>query len=131
MSGLSVWVEVSPGALVDRITILEIKSERLRDRRKLDNVRRELAALVASRERALPAPPELDALTAELREVNADLWAVEDDLRACEARGEFGPGFVALARSVYRLNDRRAALKRRIDALLGARFRDEKQHPDY
>lgn len=129
--GLAVLVPVSPGELIDRITILEIKAERVTDPDRRANVADALAAHVSARDRALPAPPALDALTDALKAVNADLWAVEDDLRACEARGDFGAGFVALARSVYRLNDRRAALKREIDLLLGARFLEEKQHPSY
>lgn len=129
--GLAVMIPVSPGELIDRITILEIKAERLTDPAKRANVADTLAAMVEARDAALPATAELDALTGALKGVNGDLWSVEDDLRACEARGAFDAGFVALARSVYVLNDRRAALKREIDEKLGARFLEEKQHPDY
>ncbi|MDF2234554.1 DUF6165 family protein [Albimonas sp. CAU 1670] len=128
---IGVQVEISPGELIDKITILEIKCERIADPSRRFNVTTELALLVAARDAALPAPAELDELTDALREVNADLWSIEDDLRACEAQGEFGPGFVALARSVYRLNDRRAALKREINLLLGSRLMEEKSHPLY
>ncbi|SFI98580.1 DUF6165 family protein [Albimonas pacifica] len=126
-----VMVEISPGELIDKITILEIKSQRLSDPSRRFNVTTELELLVAARDAALPAPAELDDLTDALREVNGDLWSIEDDLRACESRGDFGPGFVALARSVYRLNDRRAALKREINLLLRSRLMEEKSHPLY
>ena len=126
-----VMVEVSPGELIDKITILEIKARRLADPSRRFNVTTELELLVAARDRALPAPAELDDLSDALREVNEDLWSVEDDLRACEARGDFGPACVALARSVYRLNDRRAALKREINLLLDSRLMEEKSHPLY
>ncbi|WP_339950984.1 DUF6165 family protein [uncultured Albimonas sp.] len=127
----AVLVEVSPGELIDKITILEIKAQRLSDPSRRFNVTTELELLVAARDASLPAPAELDELTDALRAVNEDLWSVEDDLRACESRHDFGPGFVALARSVYRLNDRRAALKREINLLLHSRLMEEKSHPLY
>ena len=130
MSG-TVTIEVAAGELVDKITILEIKSERIADPAKLANVRTELAVLAAARAAALPPSPGLDRLTAELRAVNEALWQIEDDIRDCEAAGDFGPRFVALARSVYRTNDRRAALKREINALTGSRLIEEKSYRDY
>lgn len=129
--GVGVMIEISPGELIDRITILELKAERLASAAARANVAAELAGLVAARDAALPACESADALSEVLAAVNADLWTVEDDLRACEARGDFGAGFVALARSVYRLNDRRAALKRDLNDLFGARLREEKSHPRY
>lgn len=124
-----VTIEVSPGELVDKITILELKAERLSDPSARFNVTTELALLCAARDAALPASAEMDALTDALREVNADLWSVEDDLRACEARGAFDAAFIALARSVYRLNDHRAALKRQLNLLLNSRLMEEKSYP--
>ena len=127
----AVHVEVAPGELIDKITILAIKSERLADADKLRNVRAERATLEAARDASLPASPALAALTAELKKVNEALWEVEDDIRICERGGDFGPRFVALARSVYRHNDRRAALKRRINDLLGSRLVEEKGYAPY
>ena len=121
-------VETAPGELVDKLTILEIKLQRISDPAKLANVRREFAVLAAVRDRGLRTSPELDALTAELRAVNESLWEVEDDLRQCEASRDFGPRFVELARAVYHTNDRRAALKRRINDLLGSRLIEEKDY---
>ena len=126
---LAVKVEISPGELIDKITILEIKARRLSDPGQKFNVSTELEALTTARDKALPATEALDDLTDRLREVNEDLWAVEEDLRGCEASGDFGPGFVALARTVYQLNDGRAALKRRINLLLGSRLMEEKSRP--
>jgi tetratricopeptide (TPR) repeat protein len=119
-------VPVSPGELLDKITILEIKAERFTDPAKLRNVRTELAQLVAARDRALTPSAELDRLTAELKAVNETLWQIEDDIRLCENRKDFGVSFVALARSVYRNNDHRAEVKRRINDLLGSAIIEEK-----
>lgn len=120
-------VPVSWGELIDKITILEIKAERIADPSKRANVARELEALSAVSDRG--AKPEgLAPLVRALREVNEALWTIEDDIRECEAKGEFGPRFVALARSVYRNNDRRADLKRRINALLGSGLVEEKSY---
>jgi hypothetical protein len=122
---------VSLGELIDKITILEIKAERIQDAAKLRNIRAELTALTAARERAVPVSPELDRLAAELKAVNEQLWRIEDEIRACEAARDFGPRFVELARSVYRTNDRRSALKRRVNELLGSRLVEEKAYADY
>jgi len=121
-------VPVSWGELIDKITILEIKAERIADPAKRANVARELAALNAVRDQGRARAEGLAALTRELRQVNEALWTIEDDIRECEAKGDFGPRFVALARSVYKYNDRRAALKRRINELLGSELIEEKSY---
>jgi len=118
-------VPVSVGELFDKVTILEIKSQRLDDPDKLRNVRAELDALRAAA-RLVAASPEIDAIVGELRDVNARLWGTEDELRGCEGRQDFGAEFVALARSVYRDNDRRADLKRRLNDLSRSRVVEEK-----
>jgi Family of unknown function (DUF6165) len=125
-------VPIGPGELIDKITILEIKvAQLLASPEKLANVRVELAALAAARDAALPPSPELAQLVAALKSVNATLWRVEDEIRDCERGGDFGPRFVALARSVYRTNDERAALKRRINDLLDADIVEEKSYAAY
>ena len=123
-------VPVSPGELLDKISILEIKAERIDDRKKLENVRHELNVLCEVRH-ALAPSAALSALTAELKSVNESLWDVEDALRDCERRLKFGPRFVELARSVYRHNDRRSVLKRQINELLGSRLVEEKAYAPY
>lgn len=124
-------VEVSAGELVDKITILEIKAERIADPNKLANVQRELRSLTATRRDALPHSEELDELAATLRRINEQLWEIEDDIRACERKSDFGERFVELARAVYLTNDRRAAAKRRINELLGSELVEEKDYAAY
>ncbi|HEY2158611.1 MAG TPA: DUF6165 family protein, partial [Isosphaeraceae bacterium] len=121
-------VEVAAAELIDKISILEIKSERIADPAKLAHIRAELAALESARAGSIPPTPGLDDLVSELRVVNEAIWDVEDALRACERAGDFGPRFVELARSVYRNNDRRAALKRAINDRLGSRLVEEKSY---
>jgi tetratricopeptide (TPR) repeat protein len=126
-----IHVEIGPGELIDKITILEIKIERIADAGKLRNVRAELAALTAARDRSVPPSERLAGLTADLKAVNEQLWCVEDELRGCERDHVFDARFVELARSVYRHNDRRADLKRQVNDLLGARLIEEKSYAAY
>jgi hypothetical protein len=127
----AVLVEVAPGELIDKITILQIKSERIDDPEKVKNVRVELEVLEKARDEAIAASPELERLTVELKTVNEALWEIEDDIRDCERTKDFGPRFVELARSVYRSNDRRAAAKRKINELLGSQLIEEKSYAEY
>jgi len=83
------------------------------------------------RDRAIGTSPALDRLASDLKAVNGELWQIEDELRDCERRGDFGPSFLALARAVYRTNDRRAALKREINTLLGSALIEEKSYTRY
>ena len=130
-SGRPLLIEVPAGELIDKITILEIKGARIADPEKLRHVRAELTALAAVRDGALPPSAKLAELTAQLKAVNEALWQVEDDLRDCERRQDIGPRFVELARSVYRHNDRRAALKRQLNQLLGAPYSEQKSYASY
>ena len=127
----AVSVEISPGELIDKITILEIKIERIKDAAKLGNVRTEWETLTAARDGALAKSAELDRLMAELKEINVRLWEIEDRIRDCERAKDFGETFVELARGVYRNNDRRAHIKRAINALLGSRLIEEKSYAAY
>ena len=124
----AVAIDVAPGELIDKLTILEIKAERIHDPEKLAHVRHEQGLLAAALDRALVPSAELTGLRTELRAVNEELWQVEDAIRDCDRGGDFGPRFVALAQSVYRTNDRRAALKRRINVLLGSEVVEEKSY---
>jgi len=121
-------VPIAPGELLDKITILEIKQTRLADPGQRANVSVELSLLRQARTEALVEPMELPPLVAELKMVNERLWDVEDALRQHEQDGDFGSGFIALARSVYHLNDQRAFLKRRINELCGSLLREEKSY---
>ena len=131
MQAKPILVEIAPGELIDKITILEIKSERIVDADKLKNVRVELQVLEAARDAAMAATAELADLTAQLKQVNEALWEIEDAIRDCERGQDFGPKFIELARSVYHSNDRRAALKRQINELLGSKLIEEKSYAAY
>ena len=131
MSMGTVKVDVAPGELIDKITILLIKSERMDDPDKIANVQLELDILQSIHENSIPGSPTLDDLTAKLKRVNEALWEIEDDIRACEAERDFGDTFVQLARSVYRTNDERAQLKRDINVLLGSQILEEKSYKPY
>ncbi len=127
----AIGIEVGPGELIDRLTILEIKRERIRDARKLANVEREFISLTEAFEAALRPSAALRALRSELRVVNARLWEIEDEIRDCERRQDFGPSFVSLARAIYRNNDLRAGIKREINELLGSALIEEKSYAPY
>jgi tetratricopeptide (TPR) repeat protein len=124
----SVRIDVAPGELIDKLTILEIKAERMADAQKLVHVRHEQERLTAAVDGAIIASAELVALRTELRAVNETIWEIEEAIRDCDRRGDFGPSFVALAQAVYRTNDQRAALKRRINELLNSELVEEKQY---
>jgi hypothetical protein len=118
---------VSVGELIDKITILEIKSEKISDPAARANVQRELEALQALRERE-SLPPALLEIVPALAAANRQLWEIEDALRRLEREGRFDADFVALARQVYGVNDRRAALKRQINILAGSAIVEEKHY---
>jgi hypothetical protein len=124
-------VPISVGELVDKVTILEIKSEKIEDAGKRANIRRELEALTAVLRPLLAATPAIAPLKAELRTINETLWRIEDDIRDCERKRDFGAAFVALARAVYQTNDARAATKRKIDDLTGSELVEEKSYAPY
>ena len=163
---MELLVPVSAGELLDKITILQIKAQRIGDAAKRTNVAVELAALEAVAVRAglvaeagqAPGPdgvfapiPAVGAgsddggdavadgagqaalapVMAQLVTVNGELWEIEDRIRDCERAGDFGPGFVELARAVYRTNDRRAALKAQINQLCGSQLVEEKSYAAY
>ena len=124
-------VDVAPGELIDKITILVIKSERMEDEAKLANVRHELKILSATRDTDIPASTALHELTAKLKSVNETLWKIEDDIRDCEAAKDYSQTFIDLARAVYVTNDERAHLKREINMLLGSAIVEEKSYKPY
>jgi hypothetical protein len=125
-----VRVPVSFGELLDKISILRIKARRITDPAKVANVRRELEALEAELDRLEADPGPVDGWLAELEQINGELWVIEDEIRACEARGDFGDEFIRLARSVYRTNDVRAKIKRRANVAMGSELTEEKSYVD-
>jgi hypothetical protein len=124
-------VELPLGDVVDKLSILLIKTARISDPARLLLVQEELRSLEATW--AASGQPDYDRLAQweELLVVNTQLWEVEDRLRECERQGDFGPQFVELARSVYITNDRRAELKRQINRTLGSRLEEVKSYSPY
>ncbi len=124
-------VPVSFGELLDKISILQIKSERMSDAGKRANVARELDALTRTWETHTASSRDIAAMRADLRAVNERLWDIEDAIRVKEKLKSFDAGFVALARSVYIENDGRARIKRAINVELGSDYLEEKSYEDY
>jgi hypothetical protein len=122
-------IPAGAGELFDKISILEIKAGRIPDAAKLANVKRELALLQDLRDRSGLYGAKLDELAAGLKRQNLALWDIEEAIRRCERAGDFGADFVALARSVYQENDKRAALKREINLLSASAIVEEKYFP--
>jgi hypothetical protein len=115
-------VPIATAELIDKITILEIKVARISDAAKTANVRAELNLLCQRRDAVLSSDPVLDLLAARLKAVNERLWDLEDEIRECERRQDFGAAFVTVARSIYRANDERAAVKREINVATGSKL---------
>ncbi len=125
-----ILVPTSPGELIDKLTILRLKTERITDAGKLANVQRE-KELLERTAGAIPVSADLTALWDEMYAINAALWVIEDEIRAHEKARDFGPTCVALARAVYVTNDRRAEVKKRINLLLGSALNEEKSYGDH
>ena len=126
-----ITVPVSFGELLDKISILQIKSERMSDEAKLANVRRELSALEKTWMAHPAAGNDIARLRADLKAVNERLWEIEDDVRLKEKAQAFDGDFVELARSVYLQNDERARIKKAINLALGSSYVEEKSYQDY
>ena len=124
-------VPVSYGELLDKIAILQIKSERMSDPAKLANVRKELEALTSTWMAHPAAEQHLPELRASLKAVNERLWDIEDQIRDRERAQDFGAEFIRLARAVYFENDERARLKKDINLALGSSYVEEKSYQDY
>ena len=127
----NIRVPVSPGEVLDKITILEIKSERMSDPDKVANVRVELALLQETWSQAVAEDDVIRELHAQLKEINEGLWEIEDDIRDKERVKEFDARFIELARSVYFTNDRRSEVKKKLNLHLGSQIIEEKSYQDY
>ncbi|WP_282248298.1 DUF6165 family protein [Stenotrophomonas sp. PS02300] len=124
-------VPVSFGELLDKISILHIKSERISDPGKLANIRAELSALEKTWMGHAAGSRDIASLRAELKDINEQLWDIEDNIRLKDQAAEFDEAFVALARSVYQKNDQRARIKKDINLALGSVYVEEKSYKDY
>ena len=128
---MSITTEISVGEFLDKLTILQIKQDRIEDGQKKENISKELTVLTGIWQRSSYSDGELKADIEQLRLVNEQLWEIEDDIRAKESRGEFDEQFIQLARSVYITNDRRARIKKAINEKLGSGLVEEKSYQDY
>ena len=126
-----ITAEISAGELIDKITILTIKKENIKDPEKLKNVKAELESLTETKEDLIPPSEEINELQDELLEINKKLWDIEDDIREKENYKDFDQEFVDLARSVYITNDERSIVKRKINIVTGSRLVEEKSYAAY
>ena len=128
---MNVNTEISIGEFFDKITILEIKKDRIGDSEKLANINNELDSLNGLLEKLPFSRSDVEAEVAALRGVNEELWVIEDDIREKESQKQFDERFIELARAVYFTNDRRSDIKRSINLKLGSDFIEEKSYEDY
>ena len=126
-----ILIPISPGELLDKITILQIKAERIADPVKVANVKTELDMLSKVWSETVEVDTEITALTAELKSVNEALWEIEDDIRDEERGKRFGERFIELARAVYVTNDERANAKKKVNLHLNSTIVEEKSYQDY
>ena len=127
----NIKVPVSPGEVLDKITILEIKSERIKDPEKVANVRVELTLLQETWSENIRDTEQIRKLHAQLKGINEALWEIEDDIRDKERAREFDARFIELARAVYVTNDRRSEVKKQLNLHLGSEIIEEKSYQDY
>ncbi|OGT20637.1 MAG: hypothetical protein A2V90_06710 [Gammaproteobacteria bacterium RBG_16_57_12] len=128
---MNLAAEISVGEFLDKITILEIKSGRISDPAKLENINKELSILRRTWADSAFSQGDIAGEIAELKTINEKLWDIEDDIRLKESRQEFDDDFIRLARAVYFINDDRAAVKRKINLKLGSALVEEKSYADY
>ncbi|HSK41979.1 MAG TPA: DUF6165 family protein [Arenibaculum sp.] len=128
---MAIKIDVAPGELIDKLTILEIKKANIEDPAKLRNVAHEYDVLTRTLEAEVEETADLLELRSQLKAINETLWRIEDDIRDHERNRDFGAGFIELARAVYHTNDKRAAVKRRINELLDSDIIEEKSYAAY
>jgi len=123
-----ILAEISVGELIDKITILEIKKEKITDSNKLEDVEKELSSLKNTFKQSILDSSKIKLLIEKLKNVNLQLWDIENGKRLAEKNKDFGEKFVELARSVYKTNDERSKLKLEINNILGSNIREVKSH---
>ena len=122
---------ISPGELLDKRSILEIKQARIQDKQKIEHINYEYRLLTDILDANITPSETLDSLYANLKSINEKLWDIEDDIRDCERNQDFSQTFIDLARSVYITNDKRAAIKKEINLFLGSSLVEEKSYQAY
>jgi len=123
--------EISPGELLDKISILEIKLVKIKDPKSLEKINMEYESLVEAKKLSISPSKKLNDLITKIKEINLILWNIEDKIRICEKNKTFGKEFVDLARSVYLNNDKRAKIKSDINDILNSNIKEIKQYVDY
>ncbi len=123
--------EISPGELLDKLSILEIKLEKIKDKNDLENIKKEYNILKEVQSNNLELTDQIKKLFISIKKINLILWNVEDKLRICEKNKDFSQTFINLARDVYLNNDKRAKIKSDINKILGSNIREVKQYVDY
>ena len=123
-----IFAEISAGELVDKITILEIKKENIKNKEKLSEINKELESLKKTFIKSIKTNPEIEGLIKDLKKINLQLWAIEDGKRLAEKNQSFGEDFIKLARDVYKINDLRANIKLKINLALGSNIKEVKSY---
>jgi len=123
--------EISAGELLDKISILEIKREKIKDKTCQEEINKEYSILKEVQNSSIEMTEKLKTLLKEIKEVNLNLWNIEDKLRVCEKNKDFGQTFIELARGVYLNNDKRSKIKFEINKILGSNIREIKQYANY
>ena len=126
-----ILVEVSVGELLDKISILEIKKEKIKDPEKLKFIKDEYNVLKDQLNKNVKSDEKLDQLFLSLKEINAKLWIIEDDKRLCEKNSDFGENFIKLSRDVHFLNDERAKIKLEINKITSSKIKEIKEYTNY
>ncbi len=126
-----ILTEISAGELLDKISILEIKLDKIKDKESLIEINKEYASLRETKNSNISITKDLENFTKQLKEINMKLWSIEDEKRMCEKNKDFGKNFIELARSVYLNNDKRAKIKSEINKLLGSNIKEIKKHINY
>ena len=126
-----ILTEISPGELLDKISILEIKLKKIKDKKKLQKINKEYKSLLNSKNNTIKNRRSLDGLILKIKEVNLKLWEIEDKIRICEKNKDFGDNFIQLARDVYLNNDKRSIIKFSINKLLRSNLIEVKEYINY
>ena len=126
-----ILTEISAAELLDKISILEIKLDKIKDKKNLQEVDKEYKSLNETKKSHLEITPDIQKLINQLKDVNINLWSIEDEKRLCEKNKDFGKKFIDLSRNVYINNDKRAEIKSEINRLLGSNIKEVKKYASY
>ena len=126
-----ILVEVSVGELLDKISILDIKKDKIKDIKSLEHINKEYSVLISEYDNKVKSDDKLSKLYSDLKEINSKLWSIEDDKRLCEKRADFSEKFIKLSRDVHFLNDERAKIKLEINNYTGSNIKEIKEYTKY